>query len=127
MKHTLITLLLSVLILNAAEEAAAARFCAAEAAGEPLICRVGVAAALINRLEDDRYPDTFSGVLAGAGFRGGRVRPEAYEEALRAVRMAEMGLDPTHGGTAWARRGTAREAEIRDVRLAAGGMVFGGD
>ena len=124
MRKAWISVMLAVILLNAAQEAALARFCAVEAAGEPLICRVGIAAAMLNRLSDSRYPDTVSGILSGAGFCGGRVPRELYEEALRAVRMAELGVDPTHGATVWAHRGTARESEI-SVTLAAGRLVFG--
>lgn len=108
--------------LNAAEEAALAQFCAAEAAGEPFVCRLGVAAAMLNRLSDARYPDTVSGILAEAGGVRGRVGGDAYRRALSAVQAAELGMDPTGGALLWARAGSSRFP----VSFAAGGMEFGG-
>ena len=47
--------------LNRAEEYALARFCAAETEGEPFICRLSVAAVMLNRMEDSRFPATVTG------------------------------------------------------------------
>ena len=112
--------------LNAAEEDIAARFCAAEARGEPMLCQMGVAAALFNRLTDSRYPDTLSGNLTTAGFAMSPVKPKEYEYALWAVRCAAAGMDPTGGATEWARAGTPAAARLT-VTLKAGNMVFGRD
>lgn len=113
-----------VYFLNAAEEAALARFCAAAAEGEPFACRLAVAAAMLNRLADPRFPDTVSGILAAAGFSAPKRTQKAYNEALWAVRAAAMGADPTGGAVLWARSDTAAAARI-DETFCAGNLVFG--
>lgn len=107
--------------LNACEEAALAQFCAVEAAGEPYVCRLSVAAAMLNRLADARYPDTVSGILAEAGGVRGRVSRDAYRRALSAVQAAEIGMDPTNGALRWAHTGKGRFT----VYFSAGTMEFG--
>ncbi|MGM9652257.1 MAG: cell wall hydrolase [Eubacteriales bacterium] len=111
-------------VLNAAEEAALARFCAAETEGEPYVCRLCVAAAMLNRLGDARYPDTVSGILLDAGACFAPGTSKACRRALCAVQTAAFGMDPSGGATEWARAGTARAARLH-VLYSAGNMVFG--
>ena len=98
----------AMLTLNAAEAAMLARWCAG--ISEDLAGQVSAAALVLNRLGDDRFPDTVTGVLAGTGYRHTRVREDALAQAKYAVRLAEMGLDPT-GGAVFFRR-TPRGAEF---------------
>lgn len=107
--------------LNAAEQAAMADYIAVRTEGESYAVRLALAAVLLNRLEDPRYPDTVSGILSVEGYRALR-RSSAYPSARAALRAAMEGLDITDGATAWARRGTP--AGVR-VHLTIGEWVFG--
>ncbi len=98
----------AMLMLNAAEAAMLARWCAG--ISEDLAGQVSAAALVLNRLEDSRFPDTVSGVLAGAGYRHVRLRGDTPAQAAYAVRLAQMGIDPT-GGAVFFRR-TPRGAEF---------------
>ena len=108
---------------NAAEEAAMAQFIAVQADGESYAVRLAMAAVLLNRLGDPRFPDTVSGILEMAGYAAGWPS-EGYRISLSAVRAAAEGMDPTDGAVAWARRGTAEAAGIRTT-FAVGDWVFG--
>ena len=110
--------------LNAAEELALARYCAAQSAGEPFLCRLSVAAVMLNRLEDPHYPDTVTGVLADGGFTSPAVIEEDLASARYAVRLAAMGVDPTGGSLYWAWAGTADAGELTP-RLTVGKRIFG--
>lgn len=110
--------------LNAAEELALARYCAAQSAGEPFLCRLSVAAVMLNRLGDPHYPDTVTGVLADGGFTSPAVKEEDLASARYAVRLAAMGVDPTGGSLYWAWAGTADAAELTP-HLTVGKRIFG--
>ena len=110
--------------LNPAEEAAVARYCAFLTKKEPFACQMAIAAVLLNRLADKRYPDTVSGVLSDAGFSAMPVRDEELEGAKWAVRAVQLGVDPTAGALVFARAGTAAAAGI-EITYSAGGFVFG--
>lgn len=110
--------------LNAAEELALARYCAAQSAGEPFLCRLSIAAVMGNRLSDPRFPDTISGILQDAGYKSAPVREEDLASARWAVRLAAMGVDPTGGSLYWARAGTADAGELTP-RLTVGKRIFG--
>lgn len=77
--------------LNPAEEAALARYCATQARGEPLIRQVELAREMLDRLQDPRYPDTVSTLLAGCPLTP--ASKDELDQALWAVRLAEMGGD----------------------------------
>ena len=81
--------------LNAAEEAALIRFCAAEA--DDLLSQLSLAAMMLNRCTDARFPDRLTLVLAEAGYTHAPVQAKAMETAAYAVRLAQMGVDPTGG------------------------------
>ncbi len=91
--------------LNPAEMAAMADYIALRTEGESYAVRLALAAVLLNQLEDPRYPDTVSGILAREGYRALRRSPD-YPSARAALRAALEGLDITDGAVAWARRGT---------------------
>lgn len=110
--------------LNAAEELALARYCAAQSAGEPFLCRLSVAAVMLNRLEDPHYPDTVTGVLVDGGFTSPALKEEDLASARYAVRLAAMGVDPTGGSLYWAWAGTADAAELTP-HLTVGKRIFG--
>ena len=81
-----------------------ARLVNAEAKGEPYKGKIAVAATILNRVKDPRYPDTIPGVIYqyNHGFqycpvRNGEIRRPANEDAYRAVEAALEGEDPTGG------------------------------
>lgn len=136
MKKTAVLLLVSVLLLTLlpsvsaapeigdAQRAVLARFCAEKAPEGSLLLQMSFAAALLNRMEDPRYPDTFSGNISAAGFSGAAVDPGQYRQSLWAVRCVLSGMDPTGGALRWARKGSV-EASRMDVMLEAEGWCFG--
>ncbi len=91
--------------LNPAEMTAMAEYIAVKTEGEPYAVRLALAAVLLNQLEDPRYPDTVSGILAAEGYRSIR-RSREYASARSALRAALEGMDITDGAVEWAYRGT---------------------
>ena len=87
---------------------------AGEAEGAPYAVHLAMAAALLNRLEDDRYPDTVSGVLSLAGYRTRR-HTASYDFARSAVRAAAEGMDITGGATEWAKADTKKAARLTET------------
>ena len=71
----------------------------------PYAARVGMTAVILNRMEDDHYPDTAAAVLAAWDIFGlcppDPLPSPAYEQEYRlctdAFRSAESGADPTGG------------------------------
>ena len=100
-----------------------AEFIAIETEDAPYAVKLAMAAALLNRLEDSRYPETISGILEAAGYRSVR-HTASYGAALSAVRAAAMGMDVTNGARVWAREGSAAALEMI-VTFSAAGWVFG--
>jgi len=84
-----------------------ARLVHAEAAGEPYVGQGAVAATVLNRVKDSRYPNTVRGVIlqVWGGFyqyspvQDGRINLPASESANRAVQDALNGWDPSNGAT----------------------------
>jgi N-acetylmuramoyl-L-alanine amidase len=72
-----------------------------EARGEPYEGQVAVAAVILNRVKDSRFPNTVSGVifepLAFTAVADGQIWLEPNEGAKRAVQDAINGWDPTNG------------------------------
>ncbi|MBO8137114.1 MAG: spore cortex-lytic enzyme [Desulfotomaculum sp.] len=72
-----------------------------EAADEPYIGKVAVAAVILNRVESPKFPDTLAGVvyqpLAFESVNNGQYNREVSDEALKAARDAMNGWDPTGG------------------------------
>lgn len=110
--------------LNQAEEYALARFCASECEGEPFLCRLAVAAVMLNRLDDPRFPDTISGILTDGGYGASPVSEADLASARWALQVAVMGVDPTNGALYWARSDTADAADLIP-HLTVGKRVFG--
>jgi len=95
-----------------------ARLVYAEAAGEPVLGQIAVAASVLNRLADPRYPDTLEEVIMQKVWVGGKAyyqyspvldgriwelnpetMPEAYAASFRAIYAAIAGQDPSLGAT----------------------------
>ena len=110
--------------LNRAEEYALARFCAAQTEGEPFICRLSVAAVMLNRLSDPRFPDTVTGILSDGGYKASPVTEADMASARWALQVAQMGVDPTAGSLWWAHTDTAEAADLIP-KLTVGKRVFG--
>ncbi|MGE5552127.1 MAG: LysM peptidoglycan-binding domain-containing protein [Bacteroidota bacterium] len=84
-----------------------ARLVSAEAAGEPYAGQVAVAATILNRLRDPKYPNSIHGIIYqytdGAyqysPVMDGRINEPASSSAVAAVLDALKGWDPSYGAT----------------------------
>jgi N-acetylmuramoyl-L-alanine amidase len=94
--------------LTQSETELLARLVTAESVGEPFEGQVAVAATVLNRLRDPRYPNTISGIIYqvvdGIYYQyspvlDGRINAPASSDAYRAVDLALKGWDPTNGAT----------------------------
>lgn len=72
-----------------------------EARGEPYVGQVAVAAVVLNRVKDSRFPNTISGVIyqpwAFTAIYDGQFNLEPNATAKQAARDAMNGWDPTYG------------------------------
>ncbi|MBQ7410778.1 MAG: spore cortex-lytic enzyme [Clostridia bacterium] len=73
----------------------------AEARGEPYKGMVAVAATVLNRVSDSRFPNTIAGVIYQSGaytcVDDGQINLEADSQAKKAAQDAINGWDPTSG------------------------------
>jgi len=82
-----------------------ARLVTAEAGGEPYTGQVAVAATVLNRLKDPRYPNTVPGIVYQVDngryqyspVMNGRINLPASSSAYKAVQDALNGWDPSNG------------------------------
>ncbi|NLY18713.1 MAG: spore cortex-lytic enzyme [Clostridiaceae bacterium] len=72
-----------------------------EARGEPYIGQVAVAAVVLNRVADSRFPNTIAGVIYQPGafdaVSDGQINLEPTSQSYKAARDALNGWDPTYG------------------------------
>lgn len=72
-----------------------------ESRGEPYIGQVAVAAVILNRVQSSQFPNTATGVIFQPGaftaVADGQIWLTPNESALKAVKDAVSGLDPTDG------------------------------
>ncbi len=72
-----------------------------EARGEPYDGQVAVAAVLLNRLKDPRFPKTIAGIIyqpgAFSSVNDGQINLPPSNSAIRSARDAMNGWDPSHG------------------------------
>ena len=72
-----------------------------EARGEPYQGKVAVAAVILNRIKDPRFPKTISGIIyqpgAFSSVSDGQINMPPNAEAIKAAREAMNGSDPSHG------------------------------
>lgn len=111
-----------------------ARLVHAESAGEPYTGQVAVAATVLNRVKDSRYPDTVRGVImqVWAGYfqyspvEDGRINLPAAATAYRAVQDALNGSDPSLGATGFYNpaKTTNQWVRIQPVTIAIGNHLF---
>jgi N-acetylmuramoyl-L-alanine amidase len=73
----------------------------AEARGESYTGQVAIAAVVLNRVEDSRFPNTIAGVIyqpwAFAAVNDGQINLEPNQKAYQAADDALNGWDPTYG------------------------------
>ncbi|HEX6972116.1 MAG TPA: LysM peptidoglycan-binding domain-containing protein [Limnochordia bacterium] len=120
--------------VNQSEYDLLARLVHAEAAGEPFEGQVAVAAVVLNRVDDPRYPGSIAGVInqVSDGYYqfspvlDGRIREPADETAYRAARAALSGWDPSRGATGFYNPAKTDNAWVRQhpVTAVIGRHVF---
>jgi len=91
-----------------------------EARGEPYTGQVAVAAVVLNRVEDSRFPNTIAGVIyqpwAFTAINDGQFALEPNNTAYQAARDAMNGWDPTYGAVYYYNPKTATSAWIRSTK-----------
>lgn len=87
------------------------RFVHAEARGEPYTGQVAVAAVILNRVKDSRFPNTTSGVVYQPGaftcVSDGQINLSPNEASRKAAQDAINGWDPTYGAVYYFNPATA--------------------
>jgi N-acetylmuramoyl-L-alanine amidase len=87
-----------------------------EARGEPFEGEVAIAAVILNRLRDPRFPHTVPGIVYQPGaftaVADGQVNLQPDAQAMRAVADAVNGWDPSHGAVYYFNPATATSAWI---------------
>jgi len=118
--------------LNEREIALLTHLVSAEAGGEPFAGQVAVAAVVLNRLHDPRFPSTVEDVIFQPGafspVANGTIWNDSVPTARAAVYAALRGWDPTHGARYFYNPKMATNARIRSrpVLAVIGGHVFAG-
>lgn len=101
-----------------------------EARGEPYEGQVAVAAVLLNRVADSRFPNTVAGVVYESGaftcVADGQINLTPDNTAKKAAQDAINGWDPTHGCVYYFNPNTATSSWIwsRPQMLAIGKHIF---
>ncbi len=101
-----------------------------EARGEPYTGQVAVAAVILNRVRDSRFPKTVAGVVYQAGafdvVADGQINLTPNDTAYKAVRDAVNGWDPTYGCLYYYNPRTATNKWIRTLPISTtiGSHVF---
>ncbi|MFQ6724504.1 MAG: spore cortex-lytic enzyme [Clostridia bacterium] len=91
-----------------------------EARGETYTGQVAVAAVVLNRVDDSRFPNTIAGVIyqpwAFTAINDGQFNLEPNQTAYQAARDAMNGWDPTYGAVYYYNPKTATSAWIRSTK-----------
>ena len=91
-----------------------------EARGETYTGQVAVAAVVLNRVDDSRFPNTIAGVIyqpwAFTAINDGQFNLEPNNTAYQAARDAMNGWDPTYGAVYYYNPRTATSAWIRSTK-----------
>ena len=91
-----------------------------EARGESYTGQVAVAAVVLNRVDDSRFPNTIAGVIyqpwAFTAINDGQFALEPNNTAYQAARDAMNGWDPTYGAVYYYNPKTATSAWIRSTK-----------
>ncbi len=92
-----------------------------EARGEPYTGQVAVAAVIINRTKDSRFPKTIAGVVYQAGafdaVADGQINMQPDKTAFNAARDALNGWDPTYGCVYYYNPATATNRWIKSLPI----------
>lgn len=108
-------------LFSAAELDLFARLVHAEAAGEPFLGQVAVAASVLNRIASPIFPDSLTAVIKQVAYGfyqyspvlDGRINLPANESARRAVAEAISGVDPSLGATGFFNPAKTSNAWVR--------------
>ena len=91
-----------------------------EARGEVYTGQVAVAAVVLNRVKDSRFPNTIAGVIyqpwAFTAINDGQFNLEPNQTAYQAARDAMNGWDPTYGAVYYYNPKTATSSWIRSTK-----------
>ncbi len=91
-----------------------------EARGESYTGQVAVAAVVLNRVDDSRFPNTIAGVIyqpwAFTAINDGQFNLEPNQTAYQAAKDAMNGWDPTYGAVYYYNPRTATSAWIRSTK-----------
>lgn len=91
-----------------------------EARGETYTGQVAVAAVVLNRVDDSRFPNTIAGVIyqpwAFTAINDGQFNLEPNNTAYQAARDAMNGWDPTYGAVYYYNPRTATSSWIRSTK-----------
>ena len=91
-----------------------------EARGESYTGQVAVAAVVLNRVDDSRFPNTIAGVIyqpwAFTAINDGQFALEPNNTAYQAARDAMNGWDPTYGAVYYYNPKTATSSWIRSTK-----------
>ena len=102
-----------------------------EARGEPYIGKVAVGAVILNRVKDNKFPDSVYGVCFQSGafdaVRDGQYYLDPGESSIKAAKAAINGWDPTYGALYYWNPTTATSKWIwsRKIITQIGKHVFG--
>ena len=102
----------------------------AEARGEPYNGMVAVAATVLNRVSDSRFPNTIAGVIYQSGaytcVSDGQINLAGTEQSKKAAQDAINGWDPTYGCIYYFNPNTATSSWIwsRPQVLTIGSHIF---
>ena len=92
----------------------------AEARGESYTGQVAIAAVVLNRVEDSRFPNTVAGVIyqpwAFTAVNDGQINLEPNAKAYQAADDALNGWDPTYGSVYYYNPKTATSSWIRTTK-----------
>ncbi len=98
-----------------------ARVIYGEARGEPYAGQVAVAAVVLNRVEDSRFPKTIAGVVYQAGafdaVADGQINLTPNQTAYNAARDALNGWDPSYGSIYYYNPATATNKWIKTLPI----------
>lgn len=98
-----------------------ARIIYGEARGEPYVGQVAIAAVVLNRVEDSRFPKTIAGVVYQSGafdaVSDGQINYTPNQTAYQAARDALNGWDPTYGSIYYYNPKTATNKWIKTLPI----------
>lgn len=98
-----------------------ARIIYGEARGEPYVGQVAIAAVVLNRVEDSRFPKTIAGVIYQSGafdaVSDGQINYTPNQTAYQAARDALSGWDPTYGSIYYYNPATATNKWIKTLPI----------